>query len=138
MFDLGPESFRGSVPKPSSGGGIGKKKPVKNKRTHASPERIAEIRAKKCQECRLCGVTSNVNAHHLISRAQGGPWTMWNIVGLCGSGTTGCHGLVEARDKAACHLLRTLLTDHEYSYLVSKRSEEWLNRRYPPIWEKAA
>jgi 5-methylcytosine-specific restriction endonuclease McrA len=118
-----------------SAGGVGRKKPQANKRTDASPARKAEIHAKKCRECRLCGTTFCVNAHHLIPRSLGGIWTESNIVGLCGSGTTGCHGLVEARNRTACHVLRTTLTDAEYSYLVSKKGEDWLERYYPAVWE---
>jgi len=119
--------------------GIGLPKPRANKRTDASPQRKAEIRAKKAQECRLCGATGGafeVNAHHLIPRSLGGVWTESNIVGLCGSGTTGCHGLVEARDRAACAALRRSLTDAEYSYVVSKKGEGFLDRYYPVSWEK--
>jgi hypothetical protein len=61
----------------------------------------------------------------------GGEWTESNIVGLCGSGTTGCHGLIEARDPAATYLLRARLTDAEYSYVVTKMGEGWLERRFP-------
>lgn len=123
--------FRGSVPRPVSAGGVGRKKPAANKRTAASAKRILEIREKKCQECRLCGTGRNVNAHHLIPRSQLGIWTESNVVGLCGSGTTGCHGLVEARDPAASYLLRARLTDAEYSYVLTKMGEGWLDRRYP-------
>jgi hypothetical protein len=118
-------------------------RPKRKRPTKASPARIEEIRAKKAQECRLCGTTENVNAHHLIPRGAGGTiggmWTESNIVGLCGHGNTdGCHGLVEKKDRAACHLLRSLLTDAEYSYVVSKMGEGWLDQKYPGIWEGAA
>lgn len=123
--------FRGMAPKPAVRGGIGRKKPVANKRTAASAERIADIREKKLADgCRLCG-KHPASAHHIIPRSQGGIWTESNIVGLCGSGTTGCHGLVEARDKPACYLLRATLTDAEYAYVVGKQGEGWLDRRYP-------
>jgi hypothetical protein len=137
--DLADEPFAGSLPKPSpTDGGTGKKKSAASRRTSASAARIAEIRAKKLADgCRLCG-KHPATAHHLIPRSQGGLWTEANIVGLCGHGTAGCHGLVEARNKAACHLLRTLLTDQEYSYVVSKQGEGWLDMKYPPIWEDAA
>lgn len=125
------------APKPVSEGGIGRKKPERNKRTVASADRIAEIRAKKCVGgCRLCG-KHPASAHHLIPRSLGGIWTESNIVGLCGDGTTGCHGLVEARNRAACHLLRSLLTDAEYAYVIGKKGEGFLDRYYPPIWEAA-
>lgn len=134
-FDL--TVYRGPVPKPISKGGIGRKKPQANKKTAASPERIAEIREKKCSDgCRLCG-KHPATAHHLIPRSQQGIWTESNIVGLCGDGVQGCHGLIESRDRAACHLLRSLLTDAEYSYLISKKGEEWLERRYPAVWTAA-
>lgn len=125
-----------------SDGGIGRPKPKANKRTDASPARKAEIRAKKCDRCRVCGQPHTllmgpaINAHHLIPRSLGGLWTESNIVGLCGSGTTGCHGLVEARDRVACAALRRSLTDAEYSYIVAKKGEAFLDRYYPVAWEK--
>jgi hypothetical protein len=126
-------------PEPSVGG-MGR--PKRNRPTKASPARIDEIKAKKCKECRLCGTTVKVNAAHLIPKGMGGTiggvWTESNIVGLCGSGNTGCHGLTEKRDRQACHRLRELLTDAEYSYVVSKMGEQWLDNRYPVIWEGAA
>jgi|SRR6516162_11568808 hypothetical protein len=41
--------------------------------------------------CEYCGVAAT-NMHHRINRSQGGLWTPANILHLCGSGTTGCHG----------------------------------------------
>lgn len=128
-------------PKPSrSSGGVGRPKP--RTRSHASRERIAEIRAKKATVCRLCGTTTNVDAHHLVPRGMGGSagglWTESNVIGLCGPGNAaGCHGLVESRDKQACATLRARLTDAEYSYVVTKRSDAWLDWRYPVEWRAA-
>lgn len=118
------------------GSGIGMPKPLSNKRTKASPARIAEIRAKKLDYCRCCGTGDGLTAHHLIPRSLGGIWTESNIVGLCGSGTTGCHGLVEARDRRACVALRRSLTDAEYSYVVAKKGEGFLDRYYPVRYER--
>lgn len=125
----------------ASVGGMGR--PKRNRPTKASPARIDEIRAKKAQSCRLCGTTQNVDAAHLIPKGMGGTiggvWTESNIIGLCGPGNSaGCHGLTEKRDRAACHLLRSLLTDAEYSYVVSKMGEGWLDQRYPVLWEGVA
>lgn len=103
----------------------------KQRRTDASPARKAEIREKKCAACRLCGATVGVNAHHLIPRSLGGLWTESNIVGLCGSGTTGCHGSVEARHNDSLVRLRERLTDAEYAYVVEKAGEGFLQRHYP-------
>lgn len=124
-------AFKGPDPKPSpSVGGVGR--PKRKRPTKANPERIAEIRAKKCADgCRLCGSKENVQAHHLIPRGMGGTiggrWTESNICGLCKA----CHGLVEARDPAALYLLRASLSDAEYSYVVTTMGEGWLERKYP-------
>lgn len=130
-------AFNGSFPRPEPSVG-GMSRPKRNRPTKASPARIEEIRAKKCQECRLCGATTNVDAAHLIPKGMGGTiggvWTESNIVGLCRDH----HVLTEKKDRAACHLLRSLLTDAEYSYVVSKMGEGWLDQRYPVIWEGAA
>jgi hypothetical protein len=55
--------------------------------------------------CQRCGTyTSNRSRHHRKSKGMGGSKlfdTPQNIVTLCGSGTTGCHGWVESnRDEA--------------------------------------
>lgn len=39
--------------------------------------------------------------HHRKKRGQGGPWSPENIVAVCGSGTTGCHGWIEGHPNAA-------------------------------------
>lgn len=122
-------------PKPvASVGGMGR--PKRKTPLRVSRERISEIRAKKAQECRLCGTTDQVQAHHLVPRGMGGTiggeWTESNVVGLCGHGNVdGCHGLIENRDPAATYLLRASLTDAEYSYVVTKMGEGWLERKYP-------
>jgi len=42
--------------------------------------------------CERCGRASPLTMDHLKNRSQGGTWAPSNIVILCGSGTTGCHG----------------------------------------------
>lgn len=61
-----------------------------------------------------------------------------NLVMLCGSGTTGCHGLVEAghretRRRLGYHLLHVrtdvlpyLITKHE----TEERARAWISRNY--------
>lgn len=39
---------------------------------------------------------SFLNAHHRLTRGNGGPDTLENLMALCGSGTTGHHGYVHA------------------------------------------
>jgi hypothetical protein len=44
--------------------------------------------------CEMCGKWAANNAHHRKNRSQGGEDTLSNLLLLCGSGTTGCHGWV--------------------------------------------
>lgn len=50
--------------------------------------------------CIVCGKPSH-NGHHRKLRSQGGGEEHWNILRVCGSGTTGCHGLIHANPEAA-------------------------------------
>lgn len=50
-----------------------------------------------CERCGRIGTT----IHHRKKRSQGGPWTPENCVALCGHGTAGCHGWVEAHPAKA-------------------------------------
>lgn len=36
---------------------------------------------------------------HRVARGQGGSNEPWNLIAMCGSATTGCHGRCEARDR---------------------------------------
>ena len=45
-------------------------------------------------ECVICGGI-DISIHHILPRGQGGDDVWENLVPLCGSGTTGCHGGVE-------------------------------------------
>lgn len=42
----------------------------------------------------MCGKHGATNAHHRRNRSQGGKDVLSNLILLCGSGTTGCHGWV--------------------------------------------
>lgn len=44
--------------------------------------------------CEKCGLRSATNAHHRKNRYQGGLDTLANLLHLCGSGTTECHGWI--------------------------------------------
>lgn len=44
--------------------------------------------------CERCGKPGATNAHHRLNQSQGGPDALSNLLLLCGSGTTGCHGWV--------------------------------------------
>jgi hypothetical protein len=113
----------------------------KRLRALAAPAAVkAAIREVKCQVCRLCGRASSpdlpINAAHLVPRGMGGTiggeWVENNILGLCGHGNVdGCHGLIDSYDPDACSRLRLLLTADEIAYVIGKKGEGWLDRRFP-------
>jgi hypothetical protein len=46
----------------------------------------------------LCGETGHLSLHHISNKPRDDVEA--NLVMVCGSGTTGCHGLIEARDSS--------------------------------------
>lgn len=88
--------------------------------------------------CRLCERPAT-NTHHLLYRSHGGDDVPENLIPLCGSGTTGCHGKIHAHDPDARELLAMKVMPEEMDYLVGKlggydRAVAWLGRvygRYP-------
>jgi 5-methylcytosine-specific restriction endonuclease McrA len=107
----------------------GSRKPSERTRSFRQVATLAQwrrIRAEKFDglACRLCdSPASAAGLHHILPRSLGGDDTGANVVRLCGSGTTGCHGLVESRDQAALSGLASSLTDAEYAYIVGKLGE---------------
>ena len=61
----------------------------------------AALRLRASQCCERCGKWGANNAHHRKNKSQGGPDTLSNLVLLCGSGCTGCHGWVTVNPDAA-------------------------------------
>ena len=54
-------------------------------------DRLAERSGGSCE---LCAMARATNWHHRVNRSQGGGHSLSNALHLCGSGTTGCHGMV--------------------------------------------
>lgn len=54
----------------------------------------AELRERADNYCERCGLVFANNAHHRKNRSQGGRDVLSNLLLLCGSGTTGCHGWI--------------------------------------------
>ena len=71
--------------------------------------------------------------HHLVGKDLGGDDKPDNLVPLCGTGTTGCHGAVQDLSPVACGLLRESLTLKELRYIVTKKSPAFLDRYYPNL-----
>jgi hypothetical protein len=82
---------------------------------------IAERCGGRCERCGHPGYT----VHHRRKRSQGGRWDPSNLLALHGSGTTGCHGWVEANPKAA-HLLGFWLRHGQ----TSQETPVWLWGRW--------
>lgn len=54
----------------------------------------AELYERALHCCEVCGVHGATNAHHRVNQSQGGRDTLGNLMLVCGSGTTGCHGRI--------------------------------------------
>lgn len=65
------------------------------------------VNARSGGRCEICGQAGD-GLHHRLKRSRGGPWAVWNLLRLCGSGTTGCHGAIEAEPTVATMLGLTL------------------------------
>jgi len=59
------------------------------------------VNARSDGMCERCGQWGGTTLHHRRKRSQGGEWSAANCVSLCGHGTAGCHGWVEAHPVAA-------------------------------------
>lgn len=67
----------------------------------------AAVAGRSGGRCEYCGHKAT-NMHHRRNASQGGRWSPANILHLCGSGTTGCHGFFTARPEMAHELGVTL------------------------------
>ena len=62
------------------------------------PKKVREqLRERAGAACEICGSFGATNAHHRRNRSQVGKDVLSNLMLLCGSGTTGCHGRVTTR-----------------------------------------
>lgn len=82
------------------------------------------------RECELCGKRKAESAHHAVSRKQGGDDIIENLVALCGDGVRLCHGEVEA-SRSARSRLRPKLRPEVVAYIIERKGEAWLDRKYP-------
>jgi len=109
-------------------------KPIRRKK--ATRVEWRHLRNAKCGPCRVCGGNGN-SLHHLVPRSLGGDDVADNLVPLCGTGTTGCHGLIEHREPRALAALRYSLTRDERNYAAGKKGVHWIARYYPRLEEAA-
>lgn len=104
--------------------------PKPSKRKKASPKQWRRLREKRALRCTICGALPT-SLHHIVPRSLGGDDVDENLVALCGDGTTGCHGLVEARDPHAVARLRAGLTPEQLKYVLEKKGPSFLARHLP-------
>ena len=68
-----------------------------------SPDVRAEVVGRSEGRCELCnGPLRPMSVHHRRPRGMGGTRRAWvneaaNLLVVCGTGTTGCHGMIESR-----------------------------------------
>jgi hypothetical protein len=85
------------------------------------------------RECSLCGATGRLSLHHINRHPRDD--VRGNLVMLCGSGTTGCHGLIEARDTTKRWELAFYIREHRPDTLLYlearfdvEGADNWLRR----------
>lgn len=89
------------------------------------------------QECAACGRPAS-NAHHIMPRGSPffGDDVAANLLALCGSGTTGCHGLYHHADPAVRARIGLALADRPdtIAYGLAKLGDgpgrDFLERHY--------
>jgi hypothetical protein len=118
--------------------------PKPAKRVKATADQWVQLRKQKLGPCRCCGENMlavfpaypwnqsglESSLHHVVPKSLGGDDLAENLAPLCGDGTRGCHGLVEARDPWACSLLGLRLTGTERDYVLAKKGADFLARYY--------
>jgi hypothetical protein len=95
----------------------------------------ATLRCVLAQRWCSCCEEPSATGHHVLSRSLGGDDIQANLAAVCGSGTTGCHGLLENADPAAraalgAYLLARRPDTLEYlsDTLGPSAASEWLHR----------
>lgn len=85
--------------------------------------------------CVLCGNWGSL--HHIYPRGQGGDDVTANLVGLCGDGVSGHHGLIEGGDVVTRMALGEYISDHRADtvfYVQQKLGEEegreWMRQKF--------
>lgn len=109
---------------------LGAGRPKRTARKRATRAEWRELHGAKNGACRICGAPGPSNLHHIVPRSLGGGDTFHNLAPLCGSGTTGCHGLVESRNAHALKAFASTLTDGEYAYAIERLGEGAMTRLF--------
>ena len=119
------------------------KKPYRRK--VAGRKRWEQIRDAKLGPCVICtwlGVKQELpsSLHHAVPKDRGGADCESNCVPVCGDGTRGHHGRLEAGDPQACQAFAAAIQEYDgdaYSYAVEKLGEDGFLRLYRVRFEAA-
>ena len=76
--------------------------------------------------------------HHIVPRGNGGDDVPANFLWVCGSGTTGCHGEIEAKHGEILCVVRAVLGEERTGYVLERKGEWWLEKHYPQRKERLA
>lgn len=86
-------------------------------------------------ECALCGSTGRLSLHHINKHPRDD--VQENLVMVCGSGTTGCHGLIESHDEPTLRKLGEYILRSRgdtimylYEYLGPVAATEWMHTHF--------
>lgn len=104
----------------------------------SNPELLVELHL-RWQECALCYATAytagRLSLHHISNKPRDDVEA--NLVMLCGSGTTGCHGLIEGWNQTKRAELASYIREHrldtcgwlDYRFFY-EGADNWLRRVY--------
>lgn len=104
----------------------------------AGRKRWEQIRSSKMGPCVVClwrGETQPLpsSLHHAVPKDRNGADTEANCVPVCGDGTTGHHGDIEAGRASVCQDFAAAIQEYDgeaYSYCIDKLGEDGFLRLY--------
>ena len=84
------------------------------------------LRQRSNDLCERCGQKYGTNAHHRKNRSQGGADTLSNLLWLCGSGTTGCHGYITEHPRDSYNHGWSVLSHHNPADIPVEYRGTWM------------
>lgn len=76
--------------------------------------------------CEICDKQRGTNHHHRVNKSRGGRDDLCNLMWLCGSGTTGCHGWVTENPERSQQRGWSVSGYRDPATVPVKRRGEWV------------